>query len=187
LRPLFVARDREESGRADGDEEVILEDELGRYPDLRLAIGIGEPGARKRVWFRYRATHKFQNLVHPSATFGKGQYDAIRGDSGAIVCAGVRLTNNIQLGVGVVVNLNATIGHDCIVEDFVNIAPGVNVSGNVKLSSGCSVGTGAAIIQGASNRSLVIWENVVIGAGAVVLADCLPDSVYAGVPARRIK
>ena len=43
---------------------------------------------------------------------------------GVIICAGVRLTNNIKVGNFSILNLNATVGHDTIIEHFVNVAPG---------------------------------------------------------------
>lgn len=35
-------------------------------------------------------------------------------------------------------------------------------------------------------RNVKIGDNVVVGAGSLVIKDCESDSVYAGVPARRL-
>ena len=35
-------------------------------------------------------------------------------------------------------------------------------------------------------RNVKIGDNVVVGAGSLVIKDCKSDSVYAGVPARRL-
>ena len=35
-------------------------------------------------------------------------------------------------------------------------------------------------------RNVKIGDNVVVGAGSLVIKDCEPDSVYVGVPARRL-
>jgi len=104
-----------------------------------------------------------------------------------VVCAGVRFTNAIEVGDFAIFNLNATIGHDVVIDDFVNIAPGASVSGNVHLGTRVMIGTGAAINQGTPEAKLVVGAGTVIGSGAVVVADCEPDAVYVGVPARRIR
>ncbi len=54
--------------------------------------------------------------------------------------------------------------------------------GKIKVCDNVFIGHGALILKG-----VTIGENVVIGAGALVTKDCEPNSVYAGVPAKRIK
>ena len=44
--------------------------------------------------------------------------------SGTVVTAGCILTNQIRIGSHVHVNLDSTIGHDCVVKDFVPSRPG---------------------------------------------------------------
>jgi acetyltransferase-like isoleucine patch superfamily enzyme len=99
-----------------------------------------------------------------------------------VITAGCILTNQIRIGAHVHLNLDSTIGHDVLVEDFVTVAPGVHISGNVTLGGGNNIGTGAAIIQGVR-----IGAGSVVGAGAVVTEDVPPDVVAVGVPARVIK
>jgi acetyltransferase-like isoleucine patch superfamily enzyme len=83
--------------------------------------------------------------------------------------------------------LNATVGHDVTIEDFVNIAPGAHISGNVWIKQGCWIGTGAVINQGANEKKLSIGAQTTIGSGSVVIKDCDEHAVYVGSPARRIK
>ena len=184
---VYVARDEQELSAWSFSGDVMLESDLNSYQDMVFAIGIGENGVRHRVASRYRAQLKFANLIHPSATFGHMQRQIVEAKEGVVVCAGVRFTNNIQVGDFTVFNLNATVGHDAIIEDFVNIAPGANISGNVHIETGCWIGTGAAINQGGNNEKLVIGRDTVIGSGAVVVKPCEPSAVYAGIPAKRIK
>jgi len=58
------------------------------------------------------------------------------------------------------VNLNSTIGHDCVIGAYCNINPGCCISGNVKMGEGVDLGTGAAVIQG---KQIGEWS--VIGGG----------------------
>ena len=52
----------------------------------------------------------------------------------------------------------------------------------IAVGDGCWIGARATILPG-----VTIGEGCVIGAGALVREDCEPNSLYAGVPARRIK
>ena len=185
--PFLIAKDQAEADSASDLWPIILENNLNQVKQAVYAIGIGENSVRSKVASRYSGRLTFVNLIHPTATFGAHQLESIRKREGVIVCAGVRFTNNIVVGDYSIFNLNATIGHDVIVEDFVNIAPGVNISGSVWIKRGCWVGTGAVINQGAVEKKLLIGAETTIGSGAVVIKDCDERSVYVGAPARRIK
>lgn len=186
-QPLYIARDQTELDAWSFAGKAILESEVDGYRGIGFAIGIGENAIRQRIAQRFAGQLTFTNLIHPSATFGQGQREIVQARQGIIVCAGVRFTNNIQVGDFGVFNLNATIGHDVIVEDFVNIAPGAHVSGNVHIGPRCWIGTGAAINQGQGNAKLHIGADTVIGSGSVVVKACEPHSVYVGIPAKKIK
>jgi maltose O-acetyltransferase len=52
----------------------------------------------------------------------------------------------------------------------------------VSIGAGCWLGSGVIVLPG-----ITIGEGCVIAAGAVVAADCAPDGLYVGVPARRLR
>ena len=187
LTPIFVTHEQNEIDNWSHDEEIILDAEVERWKHLKFIIGIGENTIRRQVAERYKARLNFTNLIHPSATFGKGQIDQISIKTGVIICAGTRFTNNIEVGNFSIFNLNVTVGHNAIVEEFTNIAPGVSVSGNVHIEKGCWIGTGAVINQGTPKGKLLIGADTIIGSGSVVVKSCDPCAVYVGAPARRIK
>ncbi len=81
-----------------------------------------------------------------------------------------------------IINLDCTLGHDDVIEDFVTIYPSVNVSGNVIVGECCELGTGMQIIQG---KTMV--PKTIIGAGAVVTKDCTECGTYVGSPAKKIR
>lgn len=186
-RTIFIARDQAERDAWTSKGDVILESNIAKYPEMKFTIGIGENMVRQKVAQRYSSEYHFVNLIHPSASFGSDQLNIINSSAGVIVCAGVRFTNNIQVGNFSIFNLNTTIGHDVIVDEFVNVSPGANISGNVHIGARCWVGTGAAINQGKDNKKLTIGQDTMIGSGAIVVKDCEPNAVYVGAPAKRIK
>lgn len=185
--PFFIAKDEAELEAWEFTEKVILESEINKTPDSKYVIGIGENAIRESLMNRYKDLLVFVNLIHPSATFGRGQRDIIESGQGIIVCAGARFTSNILVGDHTIFNLNVTIGHDVIIESFVNIAPGAHISGNILIKHHCWIGTGAAINQGTNEKKLIIGSGTIIGSGSVVINDCDDQAVYVGAPAKRIK
>lgn len=148
-----------------------------------FAIGIGAPATRRKIANRLIG-FAFPPLIHPSATFGRDQEKVARSAAGVLICAGVRFTNNIDIGDHSLFNLNVTIGHDTIIRNFVSIMPGANVSGNVLLEEGVYVGTGASIIHGGYDEKLVIGHDATIGAGAVANRNIPAGVTAVGVPAK---
>jgi sugar O-acyltransferase (sialic acid O-acetyltransferase NeuD family) len=185
--PLYVARDQAELNKWNYPAEAILESEVLRYQNMPFVTGIGENNIRERVANRYRGQLTFCNLIHTSATFGYLQRKAIESRQGIIVCAGVRFTNNIQVGDFCIFNQNATIAHDVVIGGFAHVAPGSTISGNVDIGNNCWIGAGAVINQGTPENKLLIGSQTTIGSGAVVIRSCESNSVYAGVPAQKIK
>ncbi|HEX7690361.1 MAG TPA: NeuD/PglB/VioB family sugar acetyltransferase [Burkholderiaceae bacterium] len=185
--PIYLAADAVELAAWQFDAPAILESELASLGTIPFAVGIGENRVRERVAMRHRDRLTFPSLAHPSATFGAGQRAKVEAQRGVIVCAGVRFTNNIQVGQFSIFNLNATVGHDCRIDDFVNVSPGANISGNVHVGARAWIGTGAAINQGSNADKLRIGQDTVIGSGSVVVRSCDEQAVYVGIPAKRIK
>jgi len=184
-RPYFIAR-AESDISLPVDAHVILESNLAHKADSAFAIGIAETAIREHVARRF-AHLWFPTLIHPASSFGRGQRAVVEARRGVVVCAGVRFMNNIRVGDFCAFDLNATIGHDSIVEDFVHVAPGANVSGNVHLRTRCWIGTGATIKQGTAAEKLIVGPDTVLGSGAAVVSHCDSQAVYVGVPARRIR
>lgn len=147
---------------------------IENFDDILLAIA--DPKARNNIiktWYRkmvpFKSFISSDINIHPSVIIAKG----------CIICSGVKLTVDIQIGQFVIINLNSTIGHDVTVGDFTSIMPSVNISGNVKIGKRVFIGSGATILQG-----LTIGDDVVIGAGAVVTEDVSPGTRVKGVPAK---
>ncbi|MDC0590420.1 acetyltransferase [Gammaproteobacteria bacterium] len=94
------------------------------------------------------------------------------------------LTSNITVGKFFHSNVYSSIAHDCVVGDFVTLAPGARVNGNVVIEDHAYVGSGAVIKQGTPDKPLIIGKGSVIGMGAVVTKDVQPHSTVIGNPAK---
>jgi acetyltransferase-like isoleucine patch superfamily enzyme len=79
----------------------------------------------------------------------------------------------------VIVNTCSCIDHDCVVGDFVHVAPGARICGGVEVGAGSLVGAGCVIVPG-----IKVGAGCVLGAGAVVLDDIPAGTRVAGNPAR---
>lgn len=165
---------------------VMAEAEAVGRSDGVFAIGVGANEGRARIAERYSHL-QFPNLVHPESSLGSTTRAALAGRRGVVIQAGVRLTSGIAVGDFCNLNLNATVSHDCRLEDFVTVSPGANVAGHVNIGRKAWIGIGARINNGSAERPLVVGAGAVIGAGAVVIKDCDENGVYAGVPARRMR
>ena len=80
--------------------------------------------------------------------------------------------------------MHCYIAHDCIVGDFVTLAPNVTCNGNVTLEDHAYIGAGALLKQGKPGSPLVIGKGAVIGMGAVVTKNVPPGVTVVGNPAK---
>lgn len=162
----------------------VCKTSLSEVAQLQISVAIANPVVRRKLVERSRQWGlNFATLQHPSVQMS----DSVKVGTGSIICCGSILTVDIQLGEHVHINLDCTLGHDVVIEDFVTLAPGVHVSGHVHIEQGVSIGTGATIINGSSTQPLIIGANCVIAAGACVTSHTEPNTLYAGVPAVRKK
>lgn len=152
---------------------------LSALEDVYAVCAVGSSNVRKKIIEKLKDTSvKFATLVDPSVLYS----NSVKIGEGAIVCAGTIITVNVNIGDHVIVNLDCTIGHDAVIDDFVTIYPSVNVSGNVLIGECSELGTGTQIIQGKK-----VISNTIIGAGAIVVKDCIESGTYVGSPAKKIK
>jgi sugar O-acyltransferase (sialic acid O-acetyltransferase NeuD family) len=139
-------------------------------------IGIGAPEPRRRIdalvrsWGRAAAT-----LTHPSATIGSD----VQVGAGTVIAAGVRVTTHIVVGRFAHINLNCTIGHDSVVEDFATLHPGVHLGGGCVIEEGVTLGLGSVVLP-----NVRVGRGAIVGAGAVVVRDVAPDTTVVGNVAR---
>lgn len=167
-----------------GDVEGVTV--LGPVADLaadsrfeRVFVAIGDNAERRRITEELRRAGKsFVTIIHPRATISPR---ATVGE-GTIAIPGTVINRDARVGAGVIMNTLCSVGHDCIVEDFAQIAPGVNLGGAAVIERGVFLGIGAKVVPEARVGA---WS--IVGAGSVVLRDLPPRSFCYGTPARAIR
>lgn len=148
--------------------------------DVWVVVAVGTAQVKKKVVEKLEQLPKvqFATLIDPSVQLSSSVSIA----EGSIICAGSVLTVDVKIGNHVAVNLNCTVGHDAVLQDYTTVYPGVHISGNVDVGQCVELGTGSQIIQGKK-----IEKNIVVGAGSVVTKDLVEQGTYVGAPVRKVK
>jgi acetyltransferase EpsM len=164
------------------DGEVITEPEfMARSGGARVSIGVGDNAARETVASKLLAARSglsFPVVVHRDATISP--YASL--DVGSVVLARTVVNPCARVGAHVSLYTGSIVEHDCVVEDYVTLAPAANLGGTVRIGARSFIGLGASILHGVG-----VGCDVVIGAGAVVtqpLEDC---TIAVGMPARVVR
>ncbi|MEZ4900315.1 MAG: acetyltransferase [Spirosomataceae bacterium] len=154
---------------------------VGSYqPDFKaedsLIIAIGYNHIRQKV--ASMVQHRFGKAIHPSAILDVG----VRVGEGSVIFHGAILQADASIGKHVIVNTAASIDHDCIIHDFVHIAPHATLCGNVRVGVGTLIGAGTIVTP-----NLSIGRQCMIAAGSVITKNIPDFAVVRGNPGRVIK
>lgn len=156
-------------------------DDVIKYPDSYYICAVGASRTRERIINRVKQINpniKFGTVIDPSVEVS----NLVTIGEGTIICANTIITVNISIGSHVIINLDCTVGHDAILNDFVTLYPSVNVSGMTNIGYCSELGTGMQIIQGKT-----VGEYSIVGAGAVVVKDIPSRCTAVGSPAKPFK
>ena len=136
------------------------------YPGASVFIAVGDNAIRRRLYAKLRG-HDFPALIDPSAQvsptteFRHGTFIAVE----AVVSVGT------EIGKFVIVNARAGVGHDSVVGDFSNIAPGVSLSGHTTIGQDVFMGTNSCTVPG-----MTVGDGATVVCGTPVLKNVAPGA-----------
>jgi sugar O-acyltransferase (sialic acid O-acetyltransferase NeuD family) len=147
----------------------------------QAVVAIGDNAVREKVVGRIAATRPdlaFPVIRHPSALVSRFADVG----AGTVLLPHAILNAAAKVGAQCSIYTNAVVEHDCVLADYVTLAPSVALGGNVHIGARSFLGLGAT-----ANHGCRIGDDTIVGAGGVVVTD-LPDlSIAVGAPARVIR
>jgi sugar O-acyltransferase (sialic acid O-acetyltransferase NeuD family) len=157
--------------------------DLNKYFDNNTygIISWGDNFKRKEIVKNvYSISKKFKwtSIVSKKSIISK----KVKIGEGTLIMPGTVINFNSNIGRHCIINTNSTIEHDNRFDDYSACGPGVTTSGNVTVGELSYIGVGSSIKHG-----VAILKNTVIGGQSYVNKDCASDSVYYGVPAKKIR
>ena len=129
---------------------------------------------------------KYNARIEPGAIIR----DYVEIGDGAVIMMGAVLNLGSVVGKGTMIDMNVVLGGRAHVGENCHIGAGSVLAGVIEPPSADPVIIDDNVLVGANaviTEGVRVGKNAVIAAGSVVLSDVEPNSVYAGIPARKIK
>jgi sugar O-acyltransferase (sialic acid O-acetyltransferase NeuD family) len=160
-----------------GDEGRLDDKEFLR--SHAIVVGSGDAEIRRRFGSTILSRGgELATIIHPASTVSR--FASV--GAGSVVAANASVGPNARVGLCCIINTAASADHDDVLEDGVNLSPGVHLAGSVSCGEDAFLGIGAAVVPG-----IRIGRRAIVGAGATVIADVPDDVTVAGTPARIIR
>ena len=90
--------------------------------------------------------------------------------------------SNSNVGACCIVNTKSSIDHDCVMNDFSSVGPGVVCGGNVTVGKRSAVSIGTVV-----KHNLDIGDDVVVGANSYVNKNIESGVVAYGSPSKNVR
>ena len=132
---------------------------------------------RKKFVDMFPDFNDWETLIHPSVNIS----DTSTVGQGCVIGASGNVSCNTTIGDFCLFNISVTMGHDCVVGNYVSIMSGSCVSGHVTIGDGAYLATNCTIVPG-----MKVGEHAKVGAGSVVIRNVRADTTVMGVPAKKI-
>lgn len=163
---------------------IIDENDVGRkYPEPEAAVvAVGDPFLREKIVNKIIKTFpncEFPNIIDPSCILLN--LETIKLGHGIVMMPFCLLTTDITIGDFCQFGVGTGLGHDCAFEEYVTTGMNPNFAGYTKIGKMTRVGSNVTTIDHIS-----ICENVMIGAGSLVIKNIIEPGTYIGSPAKKL-
>ena len=150
---------------------------LDQTEDTNVVICAGSSSLRKKIAEKLMVNSylKFPNLILSDTRVCAD----VKMGQGNVISMDCRVSTNVCMGNFVFLNMGSVVCHDGRLGDYVTLSPDVRLAGNVTVGDESELGMGTRVIQGKK-----IGNQVITGAGSVVVRDLPDDCTAVGVPAQ---
>lgn len=142
--------------------------------NAEFIIAIGDNKIRAEIAQKYDL--KYYTAIHSTAVIGSD----VRINEGTVIMPNTCINCSAQVGKHCIINTAAVVEHDNNIMDFVHISPNVALAGTVTVGKYVHIGVGAIV-----RNNISICDNVIVGAGAVVVKNIDEVGLYIGIPATK--
>lgn len=143
-----------------GGHARVIRSFCNEYAVDGCVIAIGDNAIRKREAEKLSGFTGY--YAHPRASINLPKSIGV----GTVIMAGAVIQPNVTVGKHAIINTGASVDHDCIIGDYVHIAPGCHLCGSVEVGEGAFLGAGTIAIPGVK---IAPWSKV--RAGSTVTRD----------------
>jgi len=158
------------------EEEIFF---VPSYITYNLALGIGMNSKRREEVYLKYPNHNYPNIVDPTAVILSKK---LGGNMGNIISTLCYIQPDVEMGNFNYIQVGTGIGHNTKIGNFLSTGMGTQIGGNCIIGDRIYIGSLAFI-----KHELKICNDVIIGAGAIVVKDITEPGTYVGNPLRRIK
>jgi len=142
-------------------------------------VAVGDNRVRKEIFYLLKALgFEMVIAVHPFSCI----HSSVKIGEGTVILPGVVINADAAIGKNCIVNTCASIDHDCVIADHVHIAPQNALGGGVLVEEESFIGIGCALLP-----RVKIGRGSIVGGGALVNRDVPDYTVVAGVPAKILR
>ncbi|WP_158932280.1 acetyltransferase [Acidisphaera sp. S103] len=178
---VFVVEGDPPVSHVNGIRVERLETFLAHPQPRSFNVSIGNSRVRERIAGLCETAGAMPvSIIAPTAVV----LDECEFGEGAVLCSFALVTSNVRVGRFFHANMYSHVAHDCVLGDFVTLAPKAAINGRIQIGDHAYIGTGAVTREGQPGNPLRIGRGAVVGMGAVVTRDVPEGATVIGNPAR---
>ena len=138
------------------------------HTDCYFLITIGNPQTRSRIYNLLKDACKFYTFIDSRAIVSRSAVIA----EGAVICPNVILNARCTLEPNVVINVNASVGHEAYVGESSVLSPYAALNGSSKIGKMCFLGTRATVFPGR-----ILGDSCIVDTHSFVKSDVPEKSI----------